>query len=94
MKAATDNIVLEMLKPLSAGSNKATTKGELLMKKLRSTLLSLTILLALCLTVSPIQVRADPSGGPQNTSNSQSSGGSSLTLAQIVAIAASMIRLW
>jgi hypothetical protein len=82
-----------MLKLLSTGSNNATTKGELLMKKLRSTLLSLTIVLALCLTISPIQVRAE-SGGPQNTSNSQSSGSSSLTLAQIAALIAAAIRLW
>lgn len=63
------------------------------MKKLKSMLLSLTIVLALCLAAGPIQVRAEP-GGPQNTSNSQSSGSSSLTLAQIAAIIAAAIRLW
>ena len=53
------------------------------MKKLRSMLISLTIVLAVCLAMDPIQVRADPTG-PQNTSNSQSTGSSSPTVSEII----------
>jgi len=64
------------------------------MKKLKSILVSLTIVLALCLGAGPMTVRADPSGGPQNTSNSQSSGGSGLTLAQLAALLVATRGLW
>lgn len=55
------------------------------MKKAKSMLLSLTMILALGLIFQPTQVRAE-SGGPQNTSNSQSSGSSSPTLVQVISI--------
>lgn len=61
------------------------------MKKLRSLLLSLTILLAIGLVFQPTQVRAE-SGGPQNTSNSQSSGSSAPTLSDIIRIIMTVIR--
>lgn len=81
-----------MWTPTLVGSD--TIHRRTLMKKFRSMLLSLTIVLALCLAAGPVQVRADPPGGPQNTSNSQSSGGSSLTLAEIAALIAAGLRLW
>jgi len=61
------------------------------MKKLKSSLLSLTMILALGLVFQPTQVRAEESGGPQNTSNTQSSGGSSPTLADLLRIAMSLL---
>jgi len=63
------------------------------MKKVRSMLLSLAIALTVGLIFQPTLVRAE-TGGPQNTSSSQSSGGSTLTLAQTVAILAAALRLW
>jgi hypothetical protein len=60
------------------------------MKRLRSMLLTLTIILAIGLVFQPTQVRAND-GGPQNTSNSQSNGGSSPTLADIIRILMSII---
>ena len=63
------------------------------MKKVKSLLLSLTIILVLGLVFHPTQVRAEGSGGPQNTSNSQSSGGTSPTITTIVTIIITLIRL-
>jgi hypothetical protein len=60
------------------------------MKKLRSMVLTLTIILAIGLVFQPTSVRAE-NGGPQNTSNSQSSGGSSPTLADVIRILMSII---
>ena len=62
------------------------------MKRLRSMLLALTIILAIGLAFQPAQVRAEENGGPQNTSNSQSSGGTAPTLADIIRILMSIIR--
>ena len=53
------------------------------MRKVKSLLVSLAIIASLGLFFHPAQVRAD-GGGPQNTSNSQSSGGSSPTLLQVL----------
>jgi hypothetical protein len=64
------------------------------MRKFKSILVSITILFALCSVAVPIQVRAEGSGGPQGTSNSQSSGSSGLTLAQIAALIAAGRGLW
>ncbi len=61
------------------------------MKRLRSILLTLTIILAIGLVFQPTQVRAEESGGPQNTSNSQSSGGSSPTLSDVIRIILSLL---
>jgi hypothetical protein len=61
------------------------------MKRLRSMLLTLTIILAIGLIFQPTQVRANESGGPQNTSNSQSNGGSSPTIADIIRILMSIM---
>ncbi|MEK6321028.1 MAG: hypothetical protein AABN33_05035 [Acidobacteriota bacterium] len=64
------------------------------MKKVRSILLSLAIILTVGLFFQPTAVRAE-NGGPQNTSNSQSSGSASLTLAQLAALVAAALRkLW
>ncbi len=60
------------------------------MKRLRSMLLTLTIILAIGLVFQSTSVRAE-SGGPQNTSNSQSSGGSSPTLADVIRIILSLL---
>ena len=51
------------------------------MRKVKSMLVSLAIIASLGLFFHPAQVRAE---GPQNTSNSQSSGGSSPTLLQVL----------
>jgi hypothetical protein len=51
------------VKPLSIGLEVLILK-ELLMKKLRSMLLTLTIILAIGLVFQPTQVRAEESGGP------------------------------
>ena len=55
------------------------------MRKLKSMLVALAIVAGLGLFFQPTQVRADEGGGgPQNTSNSQSSGGSSPTMADVI----------
>jgi hypothetical protein len=61
------------------------------MKKVKSALLSLTMILVLGLVFQPTQVRAEESGGPQNTSNTQTNGGSSPTLGDLIRIALSLI---
>jgi hypothetical protein len=61
------------------------------MKRLRSMLLTLTIILAIGLIFQPTHVRANEGGGPQNTSNSQSNGGSSPTIADIIRILMSIM---
>lgn len=63
------------------------------MKKVRSMLLSLAIILTVGLALQSTTARAE-TGGPQNTSSSQSSGGSTLTLAEIAALLAAALRLW
>lgn len=63
------------------------------MKKVRSMLLSLAIILTVGLALQSTTARAE-TGEPQNTSSSQSSGSSTLTLAQIAAILAAALRLW
>jgi hypothetical protein len=60
------------------------------MKRLRSMLLTIAIILAIGLVFQPASVRAE-NRGPQNTSNSQSSGGSSPTLADVIRILMSII---
>jgi hypothetical protein len=62
------------------------------MKKVRSMLLSLTIILTVGLAFQPLPVRAD-AGGPQNTSSSQSSGGSSPTLLDAIRLVMTIIRI-
>ena len=63
----------------------------MLMKKCKSMLVTLTIILALGLVFLPAQVRAD-SGGPQNTSNSQSTGSSGPTLSDLLRLILMTIR--
>jgi hypothetical protein len=62
------------------------------MKKIRSMLLSLTIILTVGLVFQATPVRAD-AGGPQNTSSSQSSGGSSPTLLDAIRLIMTIIRI-
>ena len=82
---------IQGVKPLSIGLEFLTLK-ELFMKKLKSLLLTLTMLLAIGLVFQPTQVRAESGGGPQNTSNSQSSGSSAPTLSDIIRILITVIR--
>ena len=58
------------------------------MKKLKSMLLSLTLVLAIGLIFHPTPVRAtDGNGsGPQNTSNSQTTGGSTPTIVDVLRV--------
>jgi hypothetical protein len=61
------------------------------MTKPKSMLLSVAMILTLGLFFAPTSIRAED-GGPQNTSNSQSSGGSSLTLADLIRITILVLR--
>ena len=63
----------------------------MLMKKCKSMLITLTIILAFGLVLLPAQVHAEGSG-PQNTSNSQSSGSSGPTISDILRLILMTIR--
>jgi predicted secreted Zn-dependent protease len=63
----------------------------MLIKKCRSMLTTLAIILALGLVFLPAQARAEGSG-PQNTSNSQSTGSSGPTLSDILRLILMTIR--
>ena len=57
------------------------------MRKFKSMFLSVAIVAVLGFFFQPVQVRAEGTGGgggPQNTSNSQSSGGSGPTVADMI----------
>ena len=62
------------------------------MKKMRSMLLSLSIILTVGFVFQATPVRAEGSG-PQNTSSSQSSGGSSPTILDTLRLIIGLIHL-
>jgi hypothetical protein len=64
------------------------------MKKVKAMLTTLSILVALSVVVPVQTVRADPSGGPQGTADSQRKSTSSEQAAKAAALWAAILKLF